>query len=150
MKESAKDMASRGMESAKETGQKAADKGHGLYLDVYVMLHELNVLLCRLEMKESAKDVASRGIESAKETGQKASEKGHGKKKSKLELRAKSSNVNNTFFMSVELKESAKDTAKQGKESVQETGSKIAEKGRGNIQVHQSCHAFLLAKVNRN
>lgn len=29
MKESAKDTASRGMETAKETGQKAADKGHG-------------------------------------------------------------------------------------------------------------------------
>lgn len=34
--------------------------------------------------------------------------------------------------MYVELKESAKDTAKQGKESMQETGSKIAEKGQGN------------------
>lgn len=31
MKESAKDTASRGMESAKEMGSKAADRGHGNY-----------------------------------------------------------------------------------------------------------------------
>ena len=33
MKESAKDTASRGMESAKEMGSKAADRGHGNYDD---------------------------------------------------------------------------------------------------------------------
>lgn len=37
MAESAKDVASRGMESAKKTGRKAADKGHGTFLDVFVI-----------------------------------------------------------------------------------------------------------------
>lgn len=69
------------MVSAKETGQKAADKGYGLYFGVcYVTCIRAKCFVFRLEMKESAKDVASRGIKSAKATGQKASEKGQGKK----------------------------------------------------------------------
>lgn len=45
MAESAKDVASRGMESAKKTGRKAADKGHGTFLDVfsYSLLYELKI-----------------------------------------------------------------------------------------------------------
>ncbi len=56
--ESAKDMAYRGAESAKEAGSKATEKGH--------------------EMTESAKDMASRGKESAKQTSDVVAEKGHG------------------------------------------------------------------------
>jgi hypothetical protein len=56
------DMASRGVDSAKEAGSKAADKGH--------------------EMKESAKDMASKGVDSAKKAGSKAADKGHEMKES--------------------------------------------------------------------
>jgi hypothetical protein len=53
-------MASRGVESVKEAGSKAAEKGH--------------------DMKESAKDMASKGKESAKHKIHQVADKGHGKK----------------------------------------------------------------------
>lgn len=127
MKESAKDVVSEGVESAKETGSKVADKARGnicfsvwwiLFLGLFTYWF---YFLNGADMKDKTKDTASEGLESAKEKGSKIADKGRGILNT-LKMGLKPF-IGVNFFHSFQLIEA--------KESAKETGSKIMDKGRG-------------------
>ncbi len=79
-KEKVKDVASKGVDSAKETASKVADKGRGKSI--------LTRLICKycywnwpcfVDVKESMKDTASEAKDYAKDTGSSLADKGRGK-----------------------------------------------------------------------
>jgi hypothetical protein len=82
-KEKVKDVASKGIESAKESASKAAEKGRGkrfLTRLISIPLVEIVCVCCCIaDVKESVKDTASEAKEYVKDTGSSMAEKGRGK-----------------------------------------------------------------------